>query len=247
MKSPIFIANWKMRLGVQDAAKLAKDVATGLAAFGGQLIICPSFPALQAVRDVLKNHPRVSLGAQNIHSDDSGAYTGEVSGPMLKEVGCTHVIIGHSERRLFFNETNDFIRAKMKAALRNSLLPILCVGETISQRNNGSGQVIIREQLMTALEGIELPSLFIAYEPVWAIGTGHAAGPDEVAETREFISEVIKECAPKSEVRLIYGGSVSVANIASFVRISGMSGALVGSASTKLPEVLAMCHELNSA
>jgi triosephosphate isomerase len=245
MTNPIFIANWKMNLGLTESVDLASQVAPELTKLSVTSIICPAYPALTAVHQVLQAYPGIGLGAQNMHSEDKGAFTGEVSGATLKEIGCSHAIIGHSERRQYFNETNDAVRAKVKAAVRNNLIPILCVGETIAQRNNGSGPVTIREQLMTALEGVELSSLLIAYEPVWAIGTGHADTPEDVGQVRDLILEVIKNFSPSTAVSILYGGSVNSGDVTSFTEASGMNGVLVGTASLTGSEVIAICRALN--
>jgi triosephosphate isomerase len=188
------------------------------------------------VRDALGPAPRFLLGAQNLYWEDKGAFTGEVSGPMLKELGCQFVLIGHSERRQYFGDQDGWTNKKVSAALRHGLQPILCVGETLQDRDADHTDVVIQRQLRTALSDVHassLDSMTIAYEPVWAIGTGRAATPEQVIPVHRMIRRTIDELNESEmsrRIRILYGGSVTPTNIADFLRSPEIDGALVGGA-----------------
>ncbi len=198
--------------------------------------LTPPFTALQAVRDALGPAPRYRLGAQNLYWEDQGAFTGEVSGSMLKDLGCQFVLIGHSERRQFFGDQDAWTNRKVLAAIRHGLQPILCVGETLEDRDAGKTDAVIQRQLRTALAGIEAQSLetiTVAYEPVWAIGTGRAALPDQAVPVHQMIRRTINELSGSEigrGVRILYGGSVTPKNIGDFLLDEEIDGALVGGA-----------------
>ncbi len=200
------------------------------------VMVAPPFTALEAVRRALPPDGRFALGAQNLHSEDQGAYTGEVSGPMLLDLGCRYVIIGHSERRRYCGETDDLINKKVRAALRHGLLPILCVGESLSQREGEQTTEVVTAQLRGGLASLseeELGRVTIAYEPIWAIGTGRAA----TAQQAEAVHTAIRACIGKNwtravadRTRILYGGSVTAVNAAPFFASPQIDGALVGGA-----------------
>ncbi len=239
MKKEI-IANWKMNLSVQESVALAKDVARDshvLSARKSEAILCPSYPALPAVQKVLAD-TSLTMGAQDIFWEQKGSYTGEVSGEMLRDVGCSYVIIGHSERRNMLGETGEMVQKKLRAAIEARLIPILCVGERFEERQNGLKDHVITEQVRSALKGIDLRSvskLLIAYEPVWVIGSGQAVEPQEAEYTSEVIQQITvdiyQDVASKSKVTVLYGGSVDEHNVVSFVEQSSVGGVLIGGAS----------------
>lgn len=205
---------------------------------GIEVAMAPPFIALPAVHQALKGNPKglsIRLAAQNLYSQDEGAFTGEVSAPMIKELGCEYVIIGHSERRQHFMETNEFINQKVHAALRHDLEPILCVGERLTERENGQTESVIDTQVVQGLEGVkseQMSSITIAYEPVWAIGTGQAATVGQAAEVHAHIRKTITEKWGVSEdqLRILYGGSVSPDNAGPLFQDPQINGALVGKA-----------------
>ena len=240
MTSPINIVagNWKMNTGVASGVLLASSVAAGASALSGvQVVVAPPFVSLAAVRDAVAGSG-VAVAAQNMHADDSGAFTGEIAPPMLVSL-CDYVILGHSERRQFFGETDESVGRKTAAALQHGLRPIVCVGETLDERESGQAAEVIRRQVVAALTDLDPESaaglLAVAYEPVWAIGTGRAATP-EIADQimggaiGSTIAAVLGADAA-SATPLLYGGSVNSANAADFAAAPSINGALVGGAS----------------
>ena len=233
---PILIVagNWKMNNTVQQSKELAAEMKPGLEAIAGvETVVCPPFVSLSAVAEVLKGSS-IHLGAQNLHHEDKGAFTGEVSPTMLAEL-CRFVIVGHSERRNLFGESDGLVNSKVKAALAAGLRPILCVGEQLSDREVGRAETIVEGQVRSCLEGIEYTeSLVVAYEPVWAIGTGKAATPQVAQGIMGHIRCVLGSLYgpdAASEVSLLYGGSVNPGNIGDFMQEKDVNGALVGGAS----------------
>jgi triosephosphate isomerase len=202
------------------------------------LLICPPHPFLECAVGMTRG-TKISVGAQNVHPEPSGAFTGEVSVPMLRSLGCTHVIIGHSERRALFHEGNDEVNRKMKSVLKGGLTPILCVGETLEQRRAGEARSVLNEQLVYGLQGIDnggIERVVIAYEPVWAIGTGMSATSEQAQETHRFIRErlsLFSHDEVARTVRIIYGGSVKSENAAELLKQEDIDGVLVGGASLK--------------
>lgn len=245
-RRPLIAGNWKMNLTLDQGVSLVREVAGGIQGLEGvDILVCPPFTALIHIRGALENTP-IHLGAQNMHWESSGAFTGEVSGNMLLEVGCTHVILGHSERRLLFGETDELIDRKVSSATDLGLTPILCVGETLEQRESGQTFEVLRDQLEGSLDhalraGSLAPSLIIAYEPVWAIGTGKTATPDQAQEAHSFIRQWIAghfDEGRAESLRILYGGSVKPENIASLMSQDDIDGALVGGASLKADSFL---------
>jgi triosephosphate isomerase (TIM) len=234
-RRPLIAGNWKMFNGGRSGVELAEACV----AFARDLptvdvVIAPPFTALAAVADTIDGSP-VKLAAQNMHPKDQGAYTGEISGPMLEECGCVWVILGHSERRQYFLETDPFIAEKAAAALKHDLLPILCVGETLQQRESGETLRVVKQQVDAFLDVIAQTSkaVAIAYEPVWAIGTGKTAGPAEAEEVHAAIRQWLEKKSPDlaKRTRILYGGSVKADNAASLFACPNVDGALVGGAS----------------
>ena len=237
MRTRFIVGNWKMNKTASEATAFVRELERQITNVDAiQVGLTPPFTALQAVRDALGPAPRFLLGAQNLYWEDKGAFTGEVSGPMLKELGCQFVLIGHSERRQYFGDQDGWTNKKVSAALRHGLQPILCVGETLQDRDADHTDVVIQRQLRTALSDVHassLDSMTIAYEPVWAIGTGRAATPEQVIPVHRMIRRTIDELNESEmsrRIRILYGGSVTPTNIADFLRSPEIDGALVGGA-----------------
>jgi triosephosphate isomerase (TIM) len=231
--------NWKMNTTLDGAVALAQEVTRRVGeTLDVDIVLCPPFPNLEAVYRVIKG-TALQLGAQNVFWADSGAYTGEVSPPMLSAAGCEWVIIGHSERRHLLGESSAMVNRKLQAALHHGLSVILAVGETKDERYGGHMERILREQIEQSLEqidGAEMDRVVIAYEPVWAIGTGETATPDQARDAHAFVRQVLSELfgtAVALATRIQYGGSVTAANAAELMAEPGIDGALVGGASLK--------------
>lgn len=240
-RRPLMAGNWKMNLSPEEASNLVQAIVTGTRDLEAvDVLVAPPFTALPAVRQAIGRH-RVFLAGQNMHWAPHGAYTGEISGRMLVEAGCTHVILGHSERRIHFNETSATINRKARAAVFMGLIPVVCIGETIEEREGGSTFDVIKEQLQESLRNFMKdetlpPHTVLAYEPVWAIGTGHTATPEQAQEVHRFIREWVKENFDEesaNEVRILYGGSVKPENVKDLMSEPDIDGALVGGASLK--------------
>ena len=246
MRVPMIAGNWKMNTTVSEAVGLVSKMRPELDAIDNvDKVICPPFISLAAVRELIKGSS-IKLGAQNIYFEDKGAYTGEISPLMLADL-CEFVIIGHSERRQYFNETGEVVNRKVQAALRVGLKPILCIGERLAENEAGRTEEVITEQLNLSLAGIDsLGGLIIAYEPVWAIGTGKAATGKQANNTIGFIRQTISQKYDKGiaqDLRILYGGSVTADNIAEFINQSEIDGALVGGASLKATEFLSIVKQ----
>lgn len=236
-RRPLIAGNWKMFKTGPEATELAsrlKPLVSDITQV--DVMVAPPFTALGVVAETLKGSA-ISLGGQDLFWETEGAYTGQVSAPMLKAVGCTHVIVGHSERRQYFGETNETVNRKIKAALQGGLIPILCVGESEAEREAEETFAVVREHLSKGLEGIDsvgLQQLIIAYEPVWAIGTGKTATSEQAQEVHQFIRDWVEEVGGNSiaeTLRILYGGSVKPGNTAGLMAMDDIDGALVGGAS----------------
>lgn len=246
MRSPFVAGNWKMNTTTTEAERLALEMLDKLDSIKGvEKVLCPPYVSLVALNMMVQN-TSIKLGAQNMYFEIEGAYTGEISPVMLSEL-CEFVILGHSERRLYFAETDEMISKKIKAALANKLRPIVCVGERLEEKEAGKTQDVISRQVIGALKDIGPVSNFVvAYEPVWAIGTGKAAGGEEAAATIQFIRDVLASLWKKSiaqDSRILYGGSVNSANIAEFISYPEIDGALVGGASLKPEQFVSIVEQ----
>jgi triosephosphate isomerase len=228
--------NWKMNLSLDEATGLVKTIASNIGDLEGvDVLVAPPFTSLSVVREAIGKH-RIFLAAQNMHWAPHGAYTGEISGRMLVEAGCTHVIVGHSERRIRFKETSAMIDRKARAAVLLGLIPLVCIGETLEEREDGRTFDVIGEQLNESLKNFRKdltlpPHTILAYEPVWAIGTGQTATPEQAQEVHHFIREWIQENFDEdsaAEARILYGGSVKPENIEVLMSELDIDGALVG-------------------
>jgi triosephosphate isomerase (TIM) len=236
MRTWMVAGNWKMHNTIEESVTLArtiKEKTEGLLA--GEIVLAPPFTSLYEVYRVIKGSS-ISLAAQNMFYEDKGAYTGEVSPSMLKDAGCEYVIIGHSERRKYFHEQDETVNSKVKKGLAAGLKPIICVGETGDEREKGVTEFVVGIQVKKALNGIDsLERIVIAYEPVWAIGTGKTATPIEAEEVHGFIRNLIGEMygEEKRSLRILYGGSVTPENTGDLMEMEDIDGALVGGASLK--------------
>lgn len=237
MRRPIIVGNWKMHKTIAEAVALAQTLKASVAGVRDvEIGVAPPFTALAAVVEALRDSPIV-VAAQNMHWEPQGAFTGEISAAMLADVGCRRVIIGHSERRQYFAETDETVNKKLHAALAAALDPILCIGETLAQRESQATFRALEQQVRRALVSIGeegMRRLVIAYEPVWAIGTGKTATPEQVQEVHMFIRSLLESLYGKTladEVRIQYGGSVNAGNIQALMAQPDVDGALVGGAS----------------
>jgi len=237
VRRPLIAGNWKMHKTVPQALELVRELKERLKDVKDRdILVCPPFTALHPVGRELKGS-NISLGGQNMFYEKEGAFTGEISPIMLKDVGCTYVILGHSERRKIFGETDEVINKKVLSAVENGLIPILCVGETLEERERGETEKVVETQVKEGLKGVSPKAeLVIAYEPVWAIGTGRSATPEMAQEVHQFIREVLTELFGNEKaktVRILYGGSVKPENAKSLLEMPDIDGALVGGASLK--------------
>ncbi len=238
--------NWKMHGSLSGNAQLLAGIGAHGVSHGVEIAVCVPSVYLQQVCGLLSGSG-IALGAQNVSEHESGAFTGEVSVAMLKELGCCYVIVGHSERRALFGETSRQVTQKLKACLSGGLRPILCVGETSAEREAGTTEVVIAGQLDAVLSEVgpeQLAEAVVAYEPVWAIGTGKTATPEQAQDVHAFIRTRLAKAmgARASEVRILYGGSVKAANAAALFACPDIDGGLVGGASLQAQEFLAICR-----
>jgi len=236
-RKPFIAGNWKMFKTCPEAVKAASDLSKRVEGVSDvEIMIAPPFTALSPVSDAIKGGP-LKLAAQNLFWEEDGAYTGEVSAKMIVSAGCSHVIIGHSERRQYFGETDETVNKKIKAAIGNGLVPILCVGETEKERDEDKTFSVLDKQVKKGLEGFllnDLGSLIIAYEPVWAIGTGKTATSEQAQDVHSYLRSMIgADFGPSlaETMRILYGGSVKPANIGELMAMPDIDGALVGGAS----------------
>lgn len=240
MRRPIIAGNWKMYKTKAEALDLVNGLSRELSDVTNvEIVVCPPFIVLSEVKKVL-NGSNIELGAQNVYFENKGAYTGEISPLMLVDLGCKYVIIGHSERRIYFKETDDDINKKIKLCIGEGLFSIFCVGETLNEREENKTEKIIEKQVVLGLNNIndsEIEKVVIAYEPVWAIGTGKNATPEQASEVHNFIRNIIKEKYKEKiaeKIRIIYGGSVKPDNISNLMSCENIDGALVGGASLEI-------------
>jgi triosephosphate isomerase len=235
--TPVVVGNWKMHGSLRDAVPLVNGVKRGCAdAEGVEVGVCPPFPYLADVRDLLEGSD-IRLGAQNCHAEPKGAFTGEVSASMLKDLGCAYVILGHSERRHGLGETDGAVNKKLKAALAAGLVPILCIGELLAERESGKTLSVVERQLQGSLQGFppdDVARMILAYEPVWAIGTGKTATPAQAQEVHAAARKVVEKLVGRAvaqAIRIQYGGSVKADNVDELMSQPDLDGALVGGAS----------------
>lgn len=247
MRRLLVAGNWKMHGSREMAAALIGDIVSATDNLqAADVIVCPPFPFLGLAQKLLADSP-VALGGQNISEHQQGAYTGEVSAPMLVEFGCRFVIVGHSERRTLYGENDASVARKFAAAQRSKLIPILCVGETLDERERGETEAVVLRQVQSAVDvaGVEaFADAVVAYEPVWAIGTGRTASPEQAQEVHALIRQKISEqdATIAGDLRILYGGSVKASNAVSLFGMPDIDGGLIGGASLDGDEFLSICR-----
>lgn len=237
MRRPIIAGNWKMNKTIEEAVSIAVGLKRKFYTFSeADIVICPPFTALSKVHDQILDSS-IMLGAQDMHWEESGALTGEISPGMLKDVGCRYIITGHSERRTIFGETDEDVNKKLKVILKHGMIPIMCIGEQLDERDNGMMFEVLEKQLTRDLKGLtkeQAVRIIIAYEPIWAIGTGRIATPQQAQEAHKYIRDFIERLYDRDtavRIRIQYGGSVKPDNIAQLMAQEDVDGALVGGAS----------------
>ncbi len=241
MRRPLVVGNWKMNGSRSGSIELAQAISASFSGTGVECVVCPPDVFLADIAVALSN-TSIALGAQNVSQFDQGAYTGDVSASMLQEIGCTYVLVGHSERRAYFSESSQQVAAKFVAAQRKGLRPVLCVGETLIERQAGRTLEVIAEQIDIVVETAGLDAVsaaVVAYEPVWAIGTGEVAGPAQAQEVLGFVRSRLGEKA--KSMRLLYGGSVNAKNAAQLFDQQDVDGALIGGASLQAEQFINIC------
>ena len=248
MRKPFIAGNWKMHMKTSEASGLASELVASCREIDGvDMAVAPPFTALAEVGKALAGSS-IALGAQNMHWEDKGAFTGEIAPSMLTDVGCRYVILGHSERRQFFGETDEGVNRKVLAAFKHKLVPIVCVGESEEERDRGVTFVIVDRQVTGALRDVaasQMANVVVAYEPLWAIGTGRTATPAQAQEVHQTIRAklaVLFGSETAAAVRILYGGSVKPDNIDSLVAEADIDGALVGGASLKAASYVRICR-----
>ena len=245
MRRPIIAGNWKMNNTAKEGVALIEALKPLVSDANCDVVVCVPAIDIPAAAEALKGS-NIALGAQNVHFAPKGAYTGEISADMLKEYGVEYVIIGHSERRQYFGETDETVNKRTLAALAAGLIPIVCIGETLEERESGKTEAVLDRQIEEGMKGIDdISKIVIAYEPVWAIGTGRTATAEQANETIGFIRKTCAEvfcpkCAEK--VRIQYGGSMNAGNAASLMAMPEIDGGLIGGASLKAPDFAAIVH-----
>ncbi|MBP5627236.1 triose-phosphate isomerase [bacterium] len=239
MRTPVIAGNWKMNKTVAEAVALASEIKEKVAGVENvKIIVCPVFTAVKSVADILKGS-NVKVGAQDMYWETSGAFTGEVSGEMLKEAGAEYVIIGHSERRQYFGETNETVNKKLKKAHSIGLKPIVCIGETLADRESGATEAVVEKQVREGFVGLtaeEMKGTIVAYEPVWAIGTGKTATAEQAEAVHAFVRNLISQIWDKETADAVviqYGGSMKPENVASLLAQPDIDGGLIGGAALK--------------
>jgi triosephosphate isomerase len=250
VRQKIIAGNWKMNKTVIEAQTLIREIKQDVDTVSDPVVlICPPYTALTEVAMMLKDS-EIQIGGQNMHEADAGAYTGEISAEMLLTSGCTYVILGHSERRALFSETDKLVNVKARKAIEAGLIPIVCVGETLKQRESGDMEKVIEEQIRGSLDSFsesEMQKTVIAYEPVWAIGTGEVATPEQAEEVHVHIRKLLAASFGEEiaeDVTILYGGSVKASNAAGLFEKKNIDGALIGGASLKAEEFTAIAKAM---
>nr|WP_122013668.1 triose-phosphate isomerase [Maliibacterium massiliense] len=247
MRKPIIAGNWKMNKTASEATALINDLKPLVADAACDVVVCVPFTDIAAAKAAIGDS-NIGLGAQNLHFEEKGAFTGEISAEMLVEAGVQYVIIGHSERRQYFAETDETVNKKIVTALAHKLIPIVCVGESLAQREAGETETLVRGQVKAALAGIakeDVPTIVIAYEPIWAIGTGRTASSAQAEEVCGIIRDEIAQCydaATAAGVRIQYGGSMNPKNASELMAMENIDGGLIGGASLKAEDFTKVVH-----
>lgn len=246
MRTPLVAGNWKMNGTESSVADLVRGISAGAANVSGvEILLCPSFVFLNQVQSLIHDSS-IQLGAQNLYPATNGAFTGEISGEMLADAGCKYVLVGHSERRALMGDSDGVVAAKFAAAQRAGLTPILCLGETLDERQSGTTMTVIGGQFAAVVESVGIESFanaVIAYEPVWAIGTGETATPDQAQEVHSALRAMAAKRSARiaADLRLLYGGSVKASNAAELFSMADIDGGLIGGASLDAGEFLSIC------
>ena len=245
MRKTIVAGNWKMNASKDSVESLVTDILSGASDVSAEIIVCAPFPYLSQV-EVLIEGSNLMLGAQNLNVNASGAFTGEVSAEMIKDFGANHVIVGHSERRSLYGETNKIVAEKTKAAIDSGLTPILCLGESLDQRESGKTESVVSEQLNKVIKmvGIEaFNNIIVAYEPVWAIGTGMTATPEQAQAVHKFIRDLLASSSQDvaHKTAILYGGSMNASNAVELISCADIDGGLIGGAALKAEDFLQIC------
>lgn len=252
MRKKIIAGNWKMNTVMDEGVQLVISILNEVIPQNTEVVFIPPFPFIDAVKSSIKGKNNIEVGAQNLSEFDAGAYTGEVSGKMLNSLGCKYVLIGHSERRMFFNESSDVLNLKLKQAFQNELLPIYCCGEPLNIRDDGDYKSFVGNQIKEGLFDLtekQLSKTTIAYEPIWAIGTGKTANPQQAQEMHAYIREVLSEkfdTAIVENVTILYGGSVNASNAEELFAQKDIDGGLVGGASLKSAEFSTIIQKMEN-
>ena len=246
MRKTIVAGNWKMNASKESVNKLVMGILSGMSDVSCEVVVCAPFPYLSQV-EALIAHSQVRLGAQNLNINTSGAFTGEVSAEMIKDFGAQHVIVGHSERRTLYGETNTIVAEKVKVALDSDLIPLFCVGETLEQREAGETENVIAAQINTVVDLVGIDAflnIVVAYEPVWAIGTGVTASPEQAQEVHAFIRQLLvnNNYDVAQQTPILYGGSMNAANAKELIACADIDGGLIGGASLKPEDFLQICR-----
>ena len=246
MRTPIIAGNWKMNKNMEESIELIKDIKKHKLEENVEKVVCVPFTDLNVVKGELEGTD-IKLGAQNMHFEESGAYTGEISPTMLQEIGVDYVVLGHSERRQMFNETDETVNKKVNSAVKHGIKPIVCVGETLEQKEAGKEKEIVKGQIEGALEGLsgeDIKDLVVAYEPIWAIGTGKTASAEDAESMCGFIRSIINDLYGdlSESLRIQYGGSVKPANVKELMEKTEIDGALVGGASLKAEDFVKLIN-----
>jgi triosephosphate isomerase len=245
MRKTIVAGNWKMNASKDSVESLVTDILSGASDVSAEIIVCAPFPYLSQV-EVLIEGSNLMLGAQNLNVNASGAFTGEVSAEMIKDFGANHVIVGHSERRSLYGETSEIVAEKTKAAIDSGLTPILCLGESLDQRESGKTESVVSEQLNKVIKmvGIEaFNNIIVAYEPVWAIGTGMTATPEQAQAVHKFIRDLLASSSQDiaHKTAILYGGSMNASNAVELISCADIDGGLIGGAALKAEDFLQIC------
>lgn len=251
MKNKIILANWKMQLDLKESVKLFEEIKKAIPKKNNlEIVVCPSFIALSEMNKVNTGVKNVRLGGQDVFWEDVGSYTGEISCKMLKEVGCEYVIIGHSDRRKYFKENDEMVHYKTRIALSSGLIPVICVGESYKERQEGRKEYVIINQVIKAFSGIEFTGreqVIIAYEPIWVIGSGQAIDAKEAEYMHKVIEKTLLDLFSltivESNFKIIYGGSIDEKNIKDFLIQPTIDGVLVGGASLKIKSFAGIINE----
>ncbi len=247
MRQPLVAGNWKMNGTLESVTTLVEGIKAGLdSVTKAEVAVCPPFVYLDRVSQLIGG-ASIALGAQNVAKEDPGAYTGEIAAPMLKDFGCKYVLVGHSERRTLYGETDSLVAEKYARGLQEGLTPILCVGELLEEREAGKTEEVVARQLDAVIEAVGIAGVgkgVIAYEPVWAIGTGRTASPEQAQDVHAFIRETLgsRDAGVAAGTRILYGGSMKGSNAEGLIGMADIDGGLIGGASLKAEEFLAICR-----